>query len=173
MTRYVVIGTTGSGKTTLARRLAAKTGGVLIDLDEYHWLPNWQERAADEREAMVAAATDAPAWAVSGNYSKLRDIVWGKATTVVYLNYSTPRTFWQLLRRSVARAATKAPICNGNIETWRKLFSGDSIIVWFFKSHWKRRREMEALLENPAAWPHIRFLRFKNPRQTEEWIKTL
>lgn len=173
MQRIVIIGTTGSGKTTLARNIAKRCGHDFLDIDEFHWLPNWQERDPDERFALCDAATNAPRWAISGNYSKLRDMIWAKADTVVWLNYSTPRTFWQLAKRSFSRAWTGDKICNGNVETFGKLFSKDSIFVWFFKSHWKRRRDARALLDNPQAWPHITFLRFTSPKETEKWLHTL
>jgi adenylate kinase family enzyme len=39
--RIVVIGTTSSGKSTLAKQLAEKIGGDYIELDALYWEPNW------------------------------------------------------------------------------------------------------------------------------------
>ena len=41
--RIVVVGTTSSGKSTLASQLAQKIGGDFIELDALHWEPNWVE----------------------------------------------------------------------------------------------------------------------------------
>jgi adenylate kinase family enzyme len=170
--RIVIIGTTGSGKTTLSHKLAEKLGLQFLDIDDFHWLPDWQERSIDDRARLVDEATNAPKWAISGNYSKLRPIIWPKADTVIWLDYSPLRTLWQLLRRSCSRAYTKEKICNGNTETFAKLITRDSIIVWFFKTYWKNRRQY-ASLDKQGDYPHIRFLRFSSPRQTQAWIDTL
>ena len=45
--RMVIIGATGSGKTTLGRRVAQKLRLPLVDLDELHWLPGWKARLPD------------------------------------------------------------------------------------------------------------------------------
>ena len=42
MRRVVVIGTTGSGKSRLAERLAARTGLRVIELDALFWGRDWQ-----------------------------------------------------------------------------------------------------------------------------------
>jgi adenylate kinase family enzyme len=64
MRRVAIIGTTGSGKSTLGERLAVRLGCPFIDLDALNWGPNW---------TAVALAGDC--WVAAGNYSKVRDIV--------------------------------------------------------------------------------------------------
>ena len=39
--RIAVIGTTGTGKTVLAKRLARKYDLVHVELDSLFWQPNW------------------------------------------------------------------------------------------------------------------------------------
>ena len=41
--RVIVIGTSGSGKTTMAKRLAERLAAPHIELDGLHWGPNWTE----------------------------------------------------------------------------------------------------------------------------------
>jgi len=47
MQRINVVGTSGSGKTTVARRAAEALGVPFVELDALHWEPGWQE-APDE-----------------------------------------------------------------------------------------------------------------------------
>ena len=41
MQRIVVVGTCGSGKTTLAAQLAQRSAVPHVELDALHWGPNW------------------------------------------------------------------------------------------------------------------------------------
>ncbi len=174
----VVIGTTGSGKTTLARDIAARTGRVHIDLDDHHWLPNWVQRPPAEFAARVRDVLDAITppqhWTVSGNYSSVQDVVWPRANTIVALDYAAARVFWQLLRRTVIRCLSRQPVCNGNVETFDKsFFNKDSILVWFFKTHWRRQRRLQALIDNPGEYAHLRIIRLTTPNETRQWLTTL
>lgn len=40
--RVVIVGTSGSGKTTMARELSVLLGTPHIELDALQWLPGWQ-----------------------------------------------------------------------------------------------------------------------------------
>ena len=51
--RVVVVGSSGSGKTTVARALAERLDVHYVELDALHHKPNWTEASADElREAV-------------------------------------------------------------------------------------------------------------------------
>ncbi|MAU01480.1 MAG: adenylate kinase, partial [Anaerolineaceae bacterium] len=81
--RIVVVGTSGSGKTTLAQQLAACLGYPHIELDSLHWGPNWTE--APDFAQKVAQAVERPYWVLDGNYSRVRQIIWSQADTIVWL----------------------------------------------------------------------------------------
>ena len=73
--RIVVVGTTGSGKTTMAGRLSSRLGIPHTELDALNWGPNWQTRPQEEFRTAVDEATRGEAWVVDGNYSRAREIV--------------------------------------------------------------------------------------------------
>lgn len=77
--KVAVVGSTGSGKTTMARALAARLGVPQVELDELHWEASWVEAPAEVFRERVTAALDGSAWVVDGNYSIVRDIVWSQA----------------------------------------------------------------------------------------------
>ncbi len=89
--RISVVGSSGSGKTTLAKALAARLDIPFVELDAIFHQPNWTELPDDEFRARVREAVAADAWVVDGNYGVVRPIVLGRATTVVWLDYSRPR----------------------------------------------------------------------------------
>ncbi len=50
MQRIYVVGTTGSGKTTLARQLARRLGISHLELDALHWDANWTPTPRETHE---------------------------------------------------------------------------------------------------------------------------
>ncbi len=87
MKRVVVIGTSCSGKTTFASQLADELAIAHTELDVLHWLPDWQMRPIEEFRLLVAEVAAQDLWVIDGNYSKVRDIIWPRATHLVWLNY--------------------------------------------------------------------------------------
>ena len=116
MERVVVVGTSCSGKTTLARRLSQVLGSPHVELDAIHWEPGWQERPVDEVRRMAGEAAAGERWVMDGNYSAVRDIVWGRATAVAWLNYPFRVVLWRCLCRTIRRAITREELFSGNRE---------------------------------------------------------
>src|SRR6185312_16957483 len=88
--RVVVVGTSGSGKSTFARRLAPAIGAPAIELDAINWQAGWRDLNTHDPEEFVrrvAAAAATEAWVVDGNYSRVRDVLWPRATRFVWLDY--------------------------------------------------------------------------------------
>lgn len=52
--RIAVVGASGSGKTTFARRLAERLGIPHIELDAIHWGPDWTPARDDDFRARTA-----------------------------------------------------------------------------------------------------------------------
>src|SRR5215210_5180407 len=117
MQRIVVIGTTGSGKTRFAGQLARILGAPHVELDALHWNPNWQETPPELFIKKVDAATVGSTWIVDGNYTtKVVPIVWQRADTIVWLDYSFGVILRRLLARTLRRALSGEECCNGNRE---------------------------------------------------------
>ncbi len=173
--RIVVIGTTSSGKSTLAQALSERLNLDFIELDALHWEPNWMMAEIEVFRERVRETTDAKGWVVAGNYSKVRDIVWSRAEAVIWLDYPLPIVFWRLLVRTIRRAVTREDLWNGNRETfWEhlKLWSEESLFHWLFKTYWRRKRETPFLLSLPEH-RHLTLVHFKHPRETEAWLMGL
>ena len=113
--RYVVVGTTSSGKSTLAEKLAKKIGGDYIELDALNWGPNWTAAGNDVLRKRAEEATRTSCWVVAGNYSKTRTVTWPRAEAIIWLNYSFPIVLWRLLTRTVRRSISQEELWNGKI----------------------------------------------------------
>jgi len=171
--RISVIGTSGSGKTTTAGQIARRLGIPHVELDALHWEPNWTEAPLDLFRERVSQALSGDDWAVDGNYSKVRDIVWSRADTIVWLNYALPVIMWQLVQRTLRRSLTQEELWSGNRESLRKaLFSRDSILLWALQTFRRRRREYPILLSQPAH-AHLAVVQLHSPRATRDWLSSL
>jgi adenylate kinase family enzyme len=168
--RIVVVGTTGSGKTTVARQLAQRLGCPFVELDALFWGPNWTPVPPDVFREHAAQALSGDAWTAGGNYSTARDIVWGRADTLVWLDYPLLLTMWQLFRRTVRRIVTQEELWNGNRETFRSQFlSRDSLFLWALNSHARYRREYVASMHKPE-YAHLKWVRLHSLRETRNWL---
>ena len=171
--RIVVIGTSGSGKTTTARQLAQRLGRPHVELDALHWEPNWTEAPLDVFRARVIEALKDDAWVVDGNYSKVRDIVWSRADTVVWLDYSLPVILWRLVWRTLRRSLLREELWSGNRESLRmSLFSRESIVLWALQTYRRRRREYPVLLARPE-YAHLTVLHLRSPRAARDWLSSI
>jgi adenylate kinase family enzyme len=167
------VGTSGSGKTTTAGQVARRLNIPHIELDALHWEPNWTEAPIEVFRARVTQALNSEAWVVDGNYSKVRDIVWGRADTVVWLDYALAVIMWQLLHRTVRRSVTQEELWSGNRESLSKaLFSRESILLWALQTYKRRRREYPALLGKPEN-AHLAVVHLRSPRETRQWLTNL
>ena len=172
MLRVAVVGTTGSGKTTLAGQISHLLAIPHVELDSLHWEPNWTEAPVEVFRNRVAQALSGTAWVVDGNYSKVRDIVWSRADTIVWLDYSLTVILGQLVRRTVQRIATREELWSGNRESLRTTFSRESLFLWALRSYRRRQREYPALLAR-AEYAHLSIVHLRSPREALVWLSRL
>lgn len=167
------MGNSGSGKTTVARAIAAALGVPHLELDSVFHQPDWQPLATGEFRRVVSELAAAESWVVDGNYSDVRDIVWARADTVVWVDPSRHRVMRQLIARTMRRMATGAELWNGNRERWVYLFRRDeSIILWAWTHHRTYRERYSAAQADPAN-AHLAFVRLRTPAQTAALLRDL
>ena len=169
MDRVLVGGITGSGKTTFARELARRTGLPYYELDAYYHGPGWQPIPTFEVD--VAAAAEQPEWVFdSHGYPQVRDLLWSRADTVIWLDYSRPVVMRRVLARSAARAITGRPIFNGNTETFRAWLSPEHPVQWAVTNYRRRREQMwQGFTE--ARFGHLRRVRICRPQAAAVWLE--
>jgi len=162
--RIVIIGTTCVGKTTLAQALAERLHIPHIELDALHWGPEWTPAPLETFRSAVTEALSGDAWTTDGNYGKVQDIIWGRADTLVWLDYAFPVILWRLITRTLRRVLTREVLWNDNRETWRgAFFSRDSLFVWAITTHTKRRERTLQRLREPA-YQHLAVVRLHSPK---------
>jgi adenylate kinase family enzyme len=171
--RIVVLGVTGSGKSTLATELARRLGAPRIELDAFQWEPNWTPAQPEVFRQRVGQAVAGDAWVVDGNYRQSRDLIWPRAQTIIWLDYSLPVIYGRLLRRTLWRTLARVELWSGNRERlWPQFFTRDSLFVWAITSQPEQRREYPLIPTLPES-SHVTFIHLRSPRTTTRWLATL
>ena len=168
--RFVVIGTSGSGKSTFAKTFANTCGVTYVELDELFWAPNWTPHPTEVFKERVVAATEPERWVVDGNYSVVRAVLWPKATDIVWLNFSRFTVFSRILRRTVMRAITRQDLWAGNKESLLRAFlSKDSILLWSF-STFRKNQVKFATLRASAEFSHLNWHELRTPAEAKRFL---
>lgn len=169
--RIACIGSTTSGKTTLATRLGALLDIPAIDLDGLSWEPGWREAHVDVFRDRIEHALAGDGWVTSGNYiGDAQDLVWARADTVVFLDMPITLLVWRVLIRSWGRRGVL--LWGTNTETFwphLKFWSRDSLVYFALTTTRRRRRQFEVWQRDPR-WAHIRFHRLRGPHEVARFL---
>jgi adenylate kinase family enzyme len=171
--RVVVIGSSCAGKSTFAVALGKQLMQPSFDLDTLFWGPDWMAKPVDRFRALVAQAAAGERWIAAGNYSDARDLLWSRATAVVWLDYAFPVVFWRSLRRTFRRIVTREELWHGNRESIRRsFFSRESILLWVVTTFRRRRRQFAALRDS-GKFPHVAWLELRRPADADRYLRSL
>jgi len=170
--RVLILGKTGSGKTTLARELSAVLKVPHVELDALYFGPNFSTTPLGLLRERTSAAIAGDRWVTDGNKSAVRDVVWPRADTVIWLDYPWVVCIWRLGKRAIGRASvlkSEAAQGNGNFGFALQLITGAKAVLRALRSHMGQRHEyprMFALPENQ----HFAVVRLRSPRATRRWL---
>lgn len=153
--RIVILGMSGSGKSTLGRELSQKLHIEHIELDLLWHTPNWTHREPGEFRRLVKARIDQAeenggGWVIDGIFSHSTDLVWSRATVLVWLNHAFIVNLARLTKRTFRRCLLQTPICNGNYESfYTQLCTKESLFFWLFTRFWSLNKELQKNLLSP------------------------
>lgn len=170
--RVLVAGVTGSGKTTLARRLAAMWGLRHVEIDALFHGPDWTPRPEFLDDVRAFAAQER--WVTEWQYTSkgTDEILPPRAHLAIWLDYPRHVVRSRLIRRTVGRSVLRTRLWNGNVEKpiWR-MWHGDpeeNILAWQTATMHKWAERFPDLQER---FPHLTIVRLTHPRDTERWLR--
>jgi adenylate kinase family enzyme len=173
--RVVVVGTSGSGKTTFATGLAAATGCPHVELDRINWRPNWYSLSESEPQHfvhLVDEATRGPHWVVAGGYTLVRPMLWSRATDLVWLDLPRLLIMRQVIRRSLVRAASGRDVFPGCRENWTRMLTREHPIRWAWSTYHRRKQQFSGMLAEPA-YAHLTVHRPRTRRDVAQTLRRL
>lgn len=173
--RIVVIGCSGSGKSTMARWLEER-GWARLELDAIHHGPGWTQRPQEQvRSDVTAFLCDHARWVIDGNYAPLRDLTWPEADTILWLDPPRHSVLRQVTWRTLRRTLLREELWNGNREPLSNLTSLDperSIIAWAMATMNRYRAEYFELMARgePAG---ARWIRVRTRAEAQAFLDSL
>jgi adenylate kinase family enzyme len=154
--RIVVLGCAGSGKTTLARRLAKRIGAPVIVLDEI-WQAGWGDDDIPGFRALIEQAHTGEAWVSDGNFAAATfDLRLPRADTVIWLDRPRWRCAWRAVRRLFRPGET------------HRLADLPRVLAFIHAFDHVNRPRIEALRQKHG--PQARVVRLTSDRQADTFI---
>mgnify|MGYP001074898225 FL=1 len=165
--RVLVAGTSGAGKTTLARRLAAAFELVHTETDALFHGPAWQPRS--EFVADVERLVAQPRWVTEWQYHQVRPLLVANADLMVWLDYPRDLVMRRVISRTLWRRLLREELWNGNRERglWRIFVDRDHIIRWAWRTHSSTATRVARVLEER---PELTVVRLRSAAEAEDWL---
>ncbi len=164
MRRIVIVGISGTGKSVLGRRLAARTGLTLHPMDAILWGPNWTEEPETSVRAALSRIGAGDGWIVEGWVDRYSSGVLERAQVILWLDYPGWLAAWGGLRRWWShRGRTRPEMPDGCVERLNLGFLWTMLLQ-------RERAHIEAVL---AETGRRDVLRVRSRRDTEAALKAL
>lgn len=165
--RIAIVGTSGAGKTTLGRALAARLDAPFVEIDALQHKAGWVRASDGELRAGIEAVIGRhDRWVVDNTcHSRLGELITGPVELIIWLDLPLATKFVRLVRRSWRRVTRRELLWNGNFETWRDVVVGpDSVLQHMVRAHFRQRRT-----QPHPAHAH-KTLRLRSPAEVERWL---
>jgi adenylate kinase family enzyme len=114
MKKIAVIGSGGSGKSTLSRKLGEKLSIEVFHLDAILWKPDWEAVAKDQQKAIQYQLVAKDQWIIDGNYNGTIDIRLQAADCIIFMDIPRSICLYRVIRRMFRyRSAPRPDMATG------------------------------------------------------------
>ena len=166
MQRIMIIGSPGSGKTTLSTLIAEKLGLPIVHLDRLAWKSGWVFRPREEFDSMHTEELSKEQWIMDGNYGRTIDVRLEMADTAILLDYPTCICLFRVLKRFILNMGrTRPDMTEGCPERIDMEF-----LIYICNFRRKNRKKLLAKLE---AAENVNVIIIRNKRDYRKFLLTL
>jgi adenylate kinase family enzyme len=161
MQRVLVIGSGGSGKSTVATRLGELLNLEVNHLDKCYWRAGWVKPELDEWLTTVTNLIERDSWIIDGNYSGTLEQRLQKCDTIVFLDLSRVLCLLRIVKRFlIYRNGTRPDVAEGCRESLNFEF-----VSWIWNYPRRSRPKVIRLLHEHAQTKQIFWLRSRRDVQ--------
>jgi len=163
--KIIIIGNSGSGKSTFAKQLGKVTGLPVIHLDKEFWQPNWVETPRDEWIEKQKQLISGDKWIIDGNYSGTMELRFAAADLIIFLDISRV----VCVCSAAGRTGKKRSDLPEDLQE-PKMFSKDffDFAKWIWGYPKKDKKKVLAL---HIKYPEKPFLHIKSRRELKRYLK--
>lgn len=162
----MIFGRPGTGKSTLAVRLAKKLSLPVYHADKYFYTSGWQERPRKEFDADICALARQDAYVIDGNCARIlleHDL---PVQLVVYLHAPLWLCYWRVIKRwYMPKDITiddRAPACTERL-TWQ-----------FLQKIWNHKKSQDPRMQQCySKYPHTKFVHIANEQELQAFESSL
>lgn len=168
MRRVALFGPPATGKTTLARWLSMELDQPHTDLDDILFTPHGP-LPLEEFRRQAAEITCTDGWIVEGNFSKLADIVWHRADTLIWLDFPLPLILYRIVRRSLRQLTGREDSAQARRLTWSAAFFARRSLLRTAIRKYRANRPRYAQQVSETAAMGVEVIRLRSPRDVQRW----
>lgn len=170
MKRIMILGPSGTGKTTLCRRLGEKLEIPILHLDTVYWIKDWNHIDKEEfHQWMIRYFRKHSSWVIDGNYSNNRhfELRLQLADTIILLDFGTQASLQGIHQRAREfKHLVRSDMAEGCVEGIDQVF-----LQYTAFYHKKRIKMMRAIINQYRGKKQV--LVFKNRLELLEWFNNL
>ena len=168
MQRILVMGSSGSGKSTFSKRLSAITGIPMVSVDALFWKPGWVESGRAEFHERLTAAARQPRWIMDGNFtSHLVELRRDACDTLIW--FDLPRATCMM------GVMTRIAKSHGRVRPEMAEGCPEKIDLEFLRYVWRFRQDIrpKLLAYFEGLRPEQTFITFTDRAQADRYLGDL
>ncbi len=165
--RVLVVGASGAGKSTIARRISDLVEVPYVELDALFHGPSWTPRPSFVADVERFAAE--PGWVTEWQYQPVRTLLADRADLAVWLDLRRAAVMRQVILRTARRRVQRERLWNDNVEPplWRMLSEPEHIVRWAWRTQPKTAARVAELA---ALRPDLPIVRLRRRKDVRRWL---
>lgn len=170
--RILIVGNSGSGKSTFGKLLSRKLNLPLIHLDKYFWKPGWEPTYNEEWNEVIRDMTAKDKWIIEGNYTRTFKMRALRSDYIYFYDYSSILCLYRIYKRvikSKLKLEIRTDMADGCYEPWI-IDSEFTKFVWNYNKVIRPR--MYSILEE-VNYDKNNLIIFSCRKEFKEYVKNL